>query len=53
MLPRKGSSCMRPMTSEDLYAVKWVRDPQISPDGTRVLFEIKEVVPEGLSLIHI
>ena len=38
---------MRPMTSEDLYAVKWVRDPQISPDGTKVLFEIKEVVPEG------
>jgi acylaminoacyl-peptidase len=38
---------MRPITSDDLYAIKWVRDPQISPDGTKVLFELKEVTPEG------
>ena len=38
---------MRPITSDDLYAIKWVRDPQISPDGMKVLFEVKEVIPEG------
>lgn len=38
---------MRPVSSEDLYLMKWVRDPQISPDGTKVLFEVKTVEHEG------
>ena len=37
---------MRPMNTEDLYRMKWARDPQISPDGTKVLFEIKSTVNE-------
>lgn len=44
---RKEKDPMRPITSDDLYAIKWVRDPQISPDGMKVLFEVKEVIPEG------
>lgn len=38
---------MRPISSEDLYLMKWVRDPQISPDGTKVLFEVKTVTDKG------
>ncbi len=37
----------RPMTIEDLLAVKWVSDPQVSPDGTRVVFVQKVVDREG------
>lgn len=28
----------RPLKSSDLYSFKWVSDPQVSPDGTRVAF---------------
>ncbi len=28
----------RPITEEDLYAFRWVADPRISPDGSRVAF---------------
>lgn len=38
---------MRPVNSEDLYLMKWAQGPQISPDGTKVLFETKSVVDEG------
>ena len=38
---------MRPVTSEDIYLMKWVRDPQISPDGTKILFEVKTVTDRG------
>ena len=38
---------MRPVSSEDLYLMKWVQDPQISPDGTKVLFEVKTVTDQG------
>lgn len=37
---------MRRMTSEDLLRLKWVSDPQISPDGKSILFTVKTVVEE-------
>jgi len=33
----------RPMTIDDLLALAWVSDPQISPDGTRVVYAHKVV----------
>ncbi|MGI6162554.1 MAG: prolyl oligopeptidase family serine peptidase [Bacillota bacterium] len=38
---------MRPVNSEDLYSMKWALDPQMSPDGERVLFGLKSIVHEG------
>ncbi len=38
---------MRPINSEDLYFMKWAQDPQISPDGEKVLFAVKSIVPDG------
>ena len=37
---------MRRFTSSDLLGMKWVSDPQISPDGKSVLFTVKSVVEE-------
>lgn len=37
---------MRRMTSSDLFSVKWVSDPQISPDGKSLLFTVKSVIEE-------
>ncbi len=34
----------RPMEIEDLFRVKRVADPQISPDGTRVAYVVTEVL---------
>ena len=31
---------MRPMTPDDLYAIAWLSDPQLSPDGRRVAFVV-------------
>lgn len=33
----------RPITAEDLLSLKFVGDPQISPDGTRVLFTLRHI----------
>ena len=33
----------RPMTVDDLLAVKGVSSPQISPDGTRVVYVVSEI----------
>ena len=33
----------RPMTVEDLLAVKTVADPQVSPDGTHVVYVVTEL----------
>ena len=33
----------RPMTVEDLLAVKTVADPQVSPDGTLVVYVVTEL----------
>ncbi|HEY6101994.1 MAG TPA: S9 family peptidase, partial [bacterium] len=33
----------RPMTIDDLLALKWVSDPQVSPDGTRVVYVQKVI----------
>ena len=33
----------RPMTVDDLLAVKGVADPQISPDGTLVVYVVSEL----------
>ncbi|MEW4567458.1 S9 family peptidase [Tautonia sp. JC769] len=37
----------RPMTVDDLLAVKSVADPQVSPDGTRVVYVVSEVDREA------
>lgn len=37
---------MRRITSKDLLNMKWVSDPQISPDGKSVLFTVKTVDPK-------
>jgi dipeptidyl aminopeptidase/acylaminoacyl peptidase len=37
----------RPITAEDLYRWKWVNDPQISPDGTRIAYTLKTVDQEA------
>jgi len=37
----------RAMTIDDLVSMKWVSDPQISPDGTRVVYVQKVVDREG------
>ncbi len=36
----------RPMELEDLFRLKRVADPQVSPDGTRVAFTITEVLKD-------
>ncbi|MCL2497733.1 MAG: S9 family peptidase [Symbiobacteriaceae bacterium] len=40
------SNPQRPITIEDLYQLKWISDPQISPDGKKVLYVQKVVDPE-------
>ncbi|QDV36739.1 S9 family peptidase [Tautonia plasticadhaerens] len=37
----------RPMTVDDLLAVKTVSDPQVSPDGTRVVYVVSEIDRES------
>ena len=40
----------RPMTVDDLLAVKTVADPQVSPDGTKVVYVVSEIDrPSGKS----
>ena len=33
----------RPMTARDLFALKIVNDPQVAPDGRRVVFTVTEL----------
>lgn len=33
----------RNITADDLYRIKWVSDPQVSPDGQRILFARKTI----------
>ena len=37
----------RGITAEDLYRWKWVSDPQISPDGKRIVYTLKTVDQEA------
>jgi dipeptidyl aminopeptidase/acylaminoacyl peptidase len=37
----------RPMTTDDLLAVKTVGDPQVSPDGSRVVYVVSEIDKEA------
>ncbi len=37
---------MRRFTSSDILDMKWVSDPQISPDGSQALFTIKKVIEQ-------
>ncbi len=37
----------RKITSKDLLALRWVSDPQLSPDGSRLAFVQTEVAPDG------
>jgi len=39
-----GAADKRPMTFDDLMAFKRVADPQISPDGTQVVYEVTEIL---------
>ena len=36
----------RPITETDLYAFKWVADPNISPDGSQVAYTLVTVTPK-------
>ena len=38
----------RPMTVDDLLAVKGVSDPQVSPDGRWVVYVVSELVAAGM-----
>lgn len=37
---------MRRLTSADLLTMKWVSDPQMSPDGKAILFTVKSVIED-------
>ena len=37
---------MRHLSSTDLYNMKWVSDPEISPDGKSILFTVKSIVED-------
>ena len=37
-VPQPSSAAKRPITETDLFKFVWVADPQISPDGKRVVF---------------
>ncbi|CAN5720467.1 S9 family peptidase [soil metagenome] len=39
-----GASDKRPMTFDDLMHIKRVADPQISPDGSQVVYEMAEIL---------
>ncbi|HRF60431.1 MAG TPA: S9 family peptidase [Fimbriimonadaceae bacterium] len=36
----------RPITAEDLLRIEFVGDPQVSPDGTRILFSKRHIVAD-------
>ncbi|HEY2784722.1 MAG TPA: S9 family peptidase, partial [Fimbriiglobus sp.] len=44
MTPLAEAADKRPMTFDDLMAFKRVADPQISPDGTQVVYEVTEIL---------
>ncbi len=37
---------MRRVTSKDLLDMRWVSDPQLSPDGSKVLFTVRSIAKE-------
>lgn len=43
LAPTFGADAKRPMTVEDLYKFKRVADPQISPDGKQVIYQVTDV----------
>ncbi len=42
----KGDGDVRRFSAKDLLDMRWVSDPQISPDGTEALYTVKTVSPE-------
>jgi len=42
-LPLTAQAAQRPVAAEDLYKLVFVGNPQISPDGTRVVFEARRM----------
>jgi Tol biopolymer transport system component len=34
--------------AEDIYRLKWVLDPDLSPDGTRLVYALKNAHPDDL-----
>ena len=45
--PSLGAQAKRPLTFEDFAAVKAVADPQLSPDGARLLYALRTTDVEG------
>jgi dipeptidyl aminopeptidase/acylaminoacyl peptidase len=43
--PHAASAAKRPITETDLFKFVWIADPQISPDGSQVVF-VRETVNE-------
>ena len=43
LLPLSAQAAQRPVAAEDLYKVVFVGNPQISPDGSRVVFEARRM----------
>ncbi len=43
MTPMASAADKRPMTVDDLLAVKGVSSPQISPDGSKVVYVVSEI----------
>jgi dipeptidyl aminopeptidase/acylaminoacyl peptidase len=43
LAPAAGALAGRPMTVDDLLAVKTVSDPQVSPDGKSVVYVVSEI----------
>src|SRR4051812_44859424 len=41
-----GAQTRRPITQTDLFSFAWAADPQISPDGSKVLFVRVNVAPD-------
>ena len=39
-----GQPPKRPMTLDDLYKLKRVADPQVSPDGKQVVYQVTEIL---------
>ncbi|HEY9180733.1 MAG TPA: hypothetical protein VIO32_08425, partial [Candidatus Baltobacteraceae bacterium] len=43
LLPVSAQAAQRPVAAEDLYKIVFVGNPQISPDGRRVVFEARRM----------
>lgn len=42
----------RPLTADDLYAIKLVSDPQVAPDGSRIAYVQTEIARDTYEYLH-